>query len=48
MTNRKRERLTELLGVLLYLIECSEDEAERDFFDKIANKTEQKIRRYKV
>lgn len=40
----KKERLIDLLGVLLFLIECSADEEERTFYDELANKIEQKLK----
>ena len=42
--NRKKAHLTDLLGVILLLIENSEDEKEREFFEEIAKKTENKIK----
>ena len=40
----KKERLTDLLGVLLFLIQCSEDNEERNFLEDFAIQTENKIK----
>lgn len=41
---RNKERLLDLLGVLLLLIEHANDEEEREFFQSIADKIENKIK----
>ena len=40
----KKQRLVDLQGVLLKLIELSEEEIERDFYEILLEKTNKKIK----
>ena len=42
--NSKKQRLVDLQGVLLKLIEYSEDDDERLFLEDFINKTENKLK----
>ena len=46
--NREKARLADLLGVLLFLIENSEDDNEREFFNELAKETENKIKEIRL
>ena len=46
--NREKARLADLLGVLLFLIENSEDNNEREFFNELAKETENKIKEIRL
>lgn len=44
--HNKKQRLVDLQGVLFKLIELSEEESEREFYEVLIEKTNKKIKEY--